>query len=207
MGKRQYSRNRQEEIASFISDFRREHGVSPSMQEIADGVGIGKTTVFVHMKNMEKDGLIVKQSVNRGITTKAPLIEVPEGDVIPIVGRIACGSPILAQEDIEDYVRLPERIFGRGSFFLLRAKGDSMVDAGIDSGDLVLIRQQSTAEPGQIIVALVNDDEEATLKRYFPEPEKRRIRLHPENESMEDIVVEHCTIQGVAVHILKKIPY
>ena len=92
-------------------------------------------------------------------------------------------------------------------FFLLRAKGDSMIDAGIDSGDLVLIRQQSTAEPGQIIVALVNDEEEATLKRYYPEPEKRRIRLHPENESMEDIVVEHCTIQGVAVHILKKIPY
>lgn len=199
--------NRQDQIEAFISDYRRRNGISPTMQEIADYCDINKSTVRKHLKKMEREGRITSQGGKRGYLTKTPLIEVPDGDVIPIVGRIACGSPILAQEDIEDYVKLPERIFGRGPFFLLRAKGDSMIDAGIDSGDLVLIRQQSTAEPGQIIVALVNDDEEATLKRYYPEPEKSRIRLHPENESMEDIFVEHCTIQGVAVHILKKIPY
>ena len=199
--------NRQDQIEAFISDYRRRCGVSPTMQEIADHCDLNKSTVHKHLKNMERNGRVVSQGGKRGYLTKAPLIEVPEGDVVPIVGRIACGNPILAQEDIEDYVRLPERIFGSGTFFLLRAKGDSMIDAGIDSGDLVLIRQQSTADPGQIVVALVNDDEEATLKRFYPEPENRRIRLHPENESMEDIYVDHCSIQGVAVHILKKIPY
>ena len=78
-----------------------------------------------------------------------------------------------------------------------------MIEAGIDSGDLVLIRQQSTAEPGQIVVALVNDDEEATLKRFYPEPEERRIRLHPENKTMKDIYVDYCTIQGIAVKVIK----
>ncbi len=204
---KKHSPNRQDEIESLITDYRRANGISPTIQEIADGVGITKSNAYRHLKNMEKNGRVISQGGRRGYLTKAPLIEVPEGDVVPIVGRIACGSPILAQEDIEDYVRLPESIFGSGTFFLLRAKGDSMIDAGIDSGDLVLIRQQSTADPGQIVVALVNDDEEATLKRFYPEPENRRIRLHPENESMEDIFVDHCSIQGVAVHILKKIPY
>ncbi len=203
MSKGEHCTNRPEEIVSFISDFRRERGISPTMQEIADGVGLAKATVFHHLKNMEKNGLVISQGGRRGYLTKAPLIEVSEGDVVPIVGRIACGNPILAQEDIEDYVKLPGSIFGSGSFFLLRAKGDSMIEAGIDSGDLVLIRQQSTAEPGQIVVALVNDDEEATLKRFYPEPEERRIRLHPENKTMKDIYVDYCTIQGIAVKVIK----
>lgn len=203
MNYRKHSANRPEEIVSFISDFCREHGISPTMQEIADGVGLVKATVFHHLKKMEKSGRVISQGGRRGYLTKVPLIEVPEGDVVPIVGRIACGSPILAQEDIEDYVKLPGSIFGSGPFFLLRAKGDSMIEAGIDSGDLVLIRQQSTAEPGQIVVALVNDDEEATLKRFYPEPEERRIRLHPENKTMKDIYVDYCTIQGIAVKVIK----
>lgn len=205
--KQHYSRNRPDEIEAFISDYRRSNGVSPTIQEIADHCGLSKSTVFTHLKHMEQDGRIITQGGKRGYLTRAPLIEVPEGNAVPIIGRIACGSPILAQENIEDYVKLPEKIFGKGEFYLLRAVGESMIDAGIDDGDLVLIRQQSTADPGQIIVALVNDDEEATLKRYYPEPEKRRIRLHPENETMEDIYVDYCTIQGVAVHILKKIHY
>lgn len=205
MQSHRHSMKRQDEIEAFISDYRREHGISPTMQEIADGIGIAKATVFHHLKNMETSGRLISVGGKRSYLTKAPLIEMPEDNVVPIVGRIACGSPILAQEDVEGYVRLPERIFGSGTFFLLRAKGDSMIDAGIDSGDLVLIRQQSTAQPGQIVVALVNDNEEATLKRFYPEG--HRIRLHPENEAMEDIYVEHCTIQGIAVHILKKIHY
>ena len=205
MQSHRHSMKRQDEIEAFITDYRREHGISPTMQEIADGIGVAKATVFHHLKNMETSGRLISVGGKRSYLTKAPLIEMPEDNVVPIVGRIACGSPILAQEDVEGYVRLPERIFGSGTFFLLRAKGDSMIDAGIDSGDLVLIRQQSTAEPGQIVVALVNDNEEATLKRFYPE--EHRIRLHPENEAMEDIYAEHCTIQGIAVHILKKIHY
>ena len=195
--------NRPDEIESYISDYRREHGFSPTVQEIADGLGITKSTVHFHLKNMEKAGRIISQGGRRGYRTKPPIIEVPEGDLVPIVGRIACGTPILAQENIEEYVRLPERIFGRGEFYLLRAKGESMIEAGIGDGDLVLIRQQSTAEPGQIIVALVNDDEEATLKRFYPEPENRRVRLHPENRIMKDIYVDFCTIQGIAVKVIK----
>lgn len=195
--------NRPDEIESYISDYRREHGFSPTVQEIAEGLGITKSTVHFHLKNMEKAGRIISQGGRRGYRTKPPIIEVPEGDLVPIVGRIACGTPILAQENIEEYVRLPERIFGRGEFYLLRAKGESMIEAGIGDGDLVLIRQQSTADPGQIIVALVNDDEEATLKRFYPEPENRRVRLHPENRTMKDIYVDFCTIQGIAVKVIK----
>lgn len=198
-----HSKNRPDEIEAFINDYRRERGVSPSMQEIADAVGISKSNVHRHLKNMEESGRVVSQGGKRGYRTKSPLIESPEREMIPIVGRISCGSPILAEEDIEGYVSLPENIFGRGTFFFLRAKGDSMIEAGIDSGDLVLIRQQSTAEPGEIVVALVNEDAEATLKRYYPEPENRRIRLHPENEKMDDIYADYCTIQGIAVKVIK----
>lgn len=200
-----HSSNRQDEIEAFLSDYRRQRGVPPTMQEIANYCGLNKSTVYKHLKKMEQSGRIISQGGKRGYLTKAPLIEVPEGDIVPIVGRIACGAPVLAQEDIEDYVKLPESIFGSGSFFLLRARGNSMIEAGIDDGDLVLIRQQSTAQPGQIIVALVNDDNEATLKRYYPEPEEHRIRLQPENSSMSDIYVKHCTIQGVAVNVIKSL--
>ena len=140
-----HSRNRPDEIEAFINDYRRERGVSPSMQEIADAVGISKSNVHRHLKNMEESGRVVSQGGKRGYRTKSPLIESPEREMIPIVGRISCGSPILVEEDIEGYVSLPENIFGRGTFFFLRARGDSMIEAGIDSGDLVLIRQQSTA--------------------------------------------------------------
>ena len=203
MSKGEHCTNRPNEIESFISDYRREHGFSPTVQDISNGLGITKSTVHYHIKNMEKTGRLISQGGKRGYRTKPPIIEVPEGDLVPIVGRVACGTPILAQEIIEDYVRLPDRIFGRGDFYLLRAKGNSMIDAGISNGDLVLIRQQSTADPGQIVVALVNDDEEATLKRFYPEPEERRIRLHPENKTMEDIYVDYCTIQGIAVKVIK----
>ena len=118
---------------------------------------------------------------------------------VPILGEVACGIPKFAEESIEEYVRLPVALFGRGSFFILRAYGDSMIEAGIDDGDLVLIRQQDAAEEGQIVVALIDD--EATLKRFYPEPENHRIRLHPENPHMADIFVDRCEIQGVAVKV------
>ena len=117
------------------------------------------------------------------------------------LGEIACGIPKLAEENVEEYVKLPVSLFGEGPFYLLNAYGDSMTEAGIDDGDMVLVRQQDTAEPGQIVVALIGD--EATLKRYYPEPENHRIRLHPENKTMTDYYTDHCEIQGVAVSVFK----
>ena len=119
----------------------------------------------------------------------------------PILGKVSCGVPKFAEENIEEYVRLPVALFGRGQFFILRANGDSMIEADINDGDLVLIRQQNYADEGQIVVALMDD--EATLKRYYPEPENQRIRLHPENCQLDDIFVSDCIIQGVAVKVLK----
>ncbi|MBQ3802604.1 MAG: repressor LexA, partial [Oscillospiraceae bacterium] len=117
----------------------------------------------------------------------------------PVVGTVACGLPILAEENIEEYVRLPAALFGRGSFFILRAHGDSMINAGIADGDLVLVRLQDTADYNQIVVALIDD--EATLKRFRPEGD--RVVLHAENPNYDDIVVDRCAVQGVAVKVIK----
>ena len=118
-----------------------------------------------------------------------------------IVGSIPCGSPQYEEEHIEAYVSLPESIFGSGEFYILRASGNSMIEAGIDDGDLVVIKKQKTANEGDIVVALV--DNQNTLKRYYIDRKKRCVRLHPENSSMKDIYVKECIIQGVAHHVIK----
>ena len=184
-------------IEKFVMDFTDKNGVSPTMQEVADSVGSSKATVQRYIAQMCEDG-ILGYSGYRTMTatkTKSQVVRVP------VLGTIACGIPKYAEENIEEYVRLPVALFGQGNFFILRAYGDSMVEAGIDDGDLVLIRQQNYADEGQIVVALIEDD--ATLKRFYPEPENGIIRLHPENHTMEDIIVENCIIQGVAVKVLK----
>lgn len=184
-------------IEKFVSDYTDSNGISPTMQEVADGVGSSKATVQRYIAQLCDDG-ILNYSGYRTMTstkTKAAAIRVP------VLGTIACGIPKFAEENIEEYVRLPVALFGKGNFFILRAYGDSMIEAGIDNGDLVLIRQQNYADEGQIVVALMED--EATLKRFYPEPKKHRIRLHPENSRMDDIYVDNCGIQGIAVKVLK----
>lgn len=197
--------SRADAIEAFINDYCSENGTAPSMQEIADALGLGKTTVFYHLKRMEEEGRIEKRG-HRGVWTPARLAGRTD-NIAPIVGNVACGTPLFAVENIEEYVRLPEALFGRGDFFFLRAHGSSMIGVGIDDGDLVLIRKQETADPGEIVVALVHENDEATLKRYFPEPEKGRIWLHPENPAEKEIYVpiEDCTIQGVAVKVIKNL--
>lgn len=184
-------------IEQFVGRFTDNYGISPTMQEVADGVGVSKATVHRYITQLCEDG-IMDFSGRRTITPARTNVEAVS---VPILGEVACGIPKFAEESIEEYVRLPVALFGRGNFFILRAYGDSMVEAGIDDGDLVLIRQQDVAEEGQIVVALIDD--EATLKRFYPEPENHRIRLHPENSHMADIFVERCEIQGVAVKVLK----
>lgn len=186
-------------LRSYIEQYADEHGVSPSIYDIAEGTGIPKTTVSRYLSAMEERGLLRRES-RRGLV----LADGEDGGIrVPLLGTIACGIPKLAEENIESYMRLPAALFGKGPFFMLRAWGDSMVNAGIEDGDLVLIRQQSTARPGQIVVALTG--EEATLKRYYPEPLQHRIRLQPENDAMEPIYVRDCIIQGVAVRVMKEL--
>ena len=190
-----------EAIEKFISDYVDEYGTSPTVQEIADGIGVAKSTASRYVTYMRENGILDSDGSHRSIVTKKDKSTRQQTLRVPVLGAVSCGVPKLADENIEEYVRLPVALFGRGSFYLLRANGDSMIEAGIDDGDLVLIRQQSTAEEGQIVVALMED--EATLKRFYPEPENGIIRLHPENYTMEDIIVENCIIQGVAVKVLK----
>ncbi|WP_291014406.1 transcriptional repressor LexA [Faecalibacterium sp.] len=184
-------------IEKFVSDYTDSNGISPTMQEVADGVGSSKATVQRYIAQLCEDGILDYSGYRTMTSTKTKAAAIR----VPVLGTIACGIPKFAEENIEEYVRLPVALFGKGNFFILRAYGDSMIEAGIENGDLVLIRQQNYADEGQIVVALMED--EATLKRFYPEPKKHRIRLHPENSRMDDIYVDNCEIQGVAVKVLK----
>lgn len=187
-------------LIRFIDDYIDNYGRSPSTQEISSGTGLSPATVSRYLSRMREDG-IIDYSGHRNIVTKRN--SAIETNAVPVLGSVSCGIPKFAEENIEEYVKLPVSLFGKGDFFLLRASGNSMIEAGIDSGDLVLVRRQDYAAPGQIVVALM--EEEATLKRYYPEPQNGYIRLHPENKDMVDIIVDHCLIQGVAVHVIKEL--
>ena len=191
-------------IEAFIDDYRDATGVIPTMPEIAAGVGLSTGTICKYIAHMRKQGIIEYDGGQRTITTKKGLADKSAFIYVPKLGRISCGIPKFAEENIEEYVKLPVSLFGRGDFFILEAYGDSMINAGIDEGDLVLVRQQSTADYNQIVAALIDD--EATLKRFRPQLDGT-IRLHPENDRLEDIVVEasQCVIQGVVVKILKDV--
>lgn len=189
-----------EMIEKFIDGYKDKYGSSPSTQEIGDAVGLSKSGAFYYLSYMRENGMIRYEGY-RNIITKKQEKRNEETVEVPVLGRVSCGVPKYAEGNIEEYVRLPVSIFGRGEFYILVANGDSMTDIGIDDGDRVLIRSQDYAEPGQVVVALMED--EATLKRYYPE--KGRVRLHPENEHMDDIYVDDCVIQGVAVKVLKDI--
>ena len=187
-------------LIRFIDDYIDNYGRSPSTQEMSSGTGLSPATVSRYLSRMREDG-IIDYSGHRNIVTKRN--SAIETNAVPVLGSVSCGIPKFAEENIEEYVKLPVSLFGKGDFFLLRASGNSMIEAGIDSGDLVLVRRQDYAAPGQIVVALM--EEEATLKRYYPEPQNGYIRLHPENKDMVDIIVDSCLIQGVAVHVIKEL--
>ena len=189
-------------IEDFINEYRDTNGTVPSNAEMSAGTGLSSATVSRYLAKMKEDGLISYDG-HRTLQTKMMQRSRDISVMVPILGEVACGLPRYAEENIEEYIPLPKAYIGQGNYYLLRAKGDSMVEIGIDDGDLVLVRQESTAEPGQVVVALI--EEEATLKRFFPEPERNRIRLHPENQEMNDIFVDACEIQGIAVKVIKDI--
>ena len=192
-------------IEEFIDSYIQTNDRSPSQREIAAGTGMSNANVSRYLSYMKQEGMIDYDGTRNIVTRKQ---EKANADTVmlPVLGAIACGMPIFAEENVEQYVRLPSSWLGRGEHFLLRTEGDSMIGIGISDGDLVIVRKQDHAEEGQVIVALI-DSESATLKRYYLDDEKRMIRLHPENESMDDIYVEETKlrIQGVAIKLLKDI--
>lgn len=188
-------------IVEFVNQEYYSCSKTPSMQEIADHFHISKSLVFYYIKDMKEKGLIDYDGSARGI--KTPSMEKVNDDVelVPLVGSIACGPQMLAEENIEKYLPIPKGLLGRGKHFALIASGDSMINAGINNGDCVFIRKQDTAEIGQIVVALIGN--ETTLKRYYLDEKRKQVRLHPENDNMEDMFFKTIQIQGVAVKVMK----
>ena len=195
-------------VESFINSYKDINGKAPSTYEIADGTRLSKTTVIRYLEWMKEDGRIEYDGA-RGFMTQRDRKSSRRVPGIPVVGDIACGFPLLAEENIEEYVDLPQSWVGSGQFFALHANGESMKNIGINSGDIVIIRQQNTAEAGQVVVALI-DENTATLKRYYPRSEEQIVELRPENDDFETQVIDlknkSFAIQGIAVKVLKDIP-
>lgn len=192
-----------DEIVSYINETFLNNYIVPSLQEISDRVGLSKGTTSKYISAMEKKGLVERTSDRRGLITPT-IKQMSKFHLIPVVGKIACGTPILAEQNIESYISISGNFLGAGEFFVLVAQGDSMINAGIEDGDYVVIRKQNTANEGQIVVALI-DGEEATLKRFYIDKRKKKVRLHPENDDLKDMYYDTIDIQGIVVKVIKDI--
>ena len=199
---------RQQEIWNFLVDYVDRHGYPPTVREIGEAVGLASpSTVHAHLANLERAGLL------RRDPTKPRALElvgrdkagdgVAELPKLPLLGQIAAGGPLLAEENVEDEIAVPETLRGD---FLLRVKGDSMIDAGILEGDLVIVRRAQDARNGDIVVALAGDDEsadEATVKTFYREG--GRVRLQPENAALEPIYARHVQVLGKVVGVFREL--
>lgn len=186
------SAENQRKILEFIRKEIETKGYPPSVREICQAVGLKSTsTVHAHLNQLEEQGVIRRDA------TKPRALEVldnplSKGRTVPLVGKVTAGLPILAIENIEDYMVFPQDMLGRDDVFALRVQGDSMIEAGILDGDIIIVRRQEIAENGDIVVAMIGD--EATVKRIFYE--KGRVRLQPENASMQPIYADHVQVLG-----------
>lgn len=187
-------------IIDFVNEVYRIEGVTPTIRRIADSLNVSKSCISNYINEMEREGLIEKNDGWYGIRTNL-INKLSEVEMLPVVGNIACGPMLLAEQNIESYIPVAKNLLGSGKFFALVAKGDSMINAGISDGDTVIIRLQNSAEEGQIVIARADD--EATLKRYYVDRKNKRIRLHPENDRMQDMFYDKIDIQGVAVKVIK----
>ena len=204
---------RQQEIWDFLVDYVDRHGYPPTVREIGAAVGLASpSTVHAHLANLERSGLLRRDpSKPRALELTRPRRrEVPavaaavDERKLPLVGQIAAGGPLLAEQNVEDYLAVPEPLSRGGEEFLLRVKGDSMIEAGILDGDIVVVRRQQDARDGDIVAALVGDDEsadEATVKRFFHE--HGRVRLQPENSSLEPMYPTHVQILGKVIGVFR----
>ncbi|OYD09656.1 transcriptional repressor LexA [Paludifilum halophilum] len=201
---------RQQAILNYIKKEVREKGYPPSVREIGEAVGLASSsTVHGHLARLEKKGLI------RRNPTKPRAIEVLNDEVaavpdvalhavmVPLIGKVTAGEPITAVENVEDYFSLPRRMVGPDdSVFLLSVRGDSMINAGVLDGDYVVVRQQQTADNGDIIVAMT-EEHEATVKRFYKE--KDHVRLQPENDEMDPILLPEVTILGKVIGLFREL--
>jgi repressor LexA len=205
---------RQQEIWDFLRSYVDQHGYPPTVREIGDAVGLASpSTVHAHLANLERAGLLKRDPTKpralelTGRTKTAPTVqEKQEQPGLPLLGQIAAGGPLLADQDIEEYITIPEQLGRGGADFLLRVKGDSMVNAGILDGDIVVVRRQDTARDGDIVVALAGDDEtadEATVKTFYRED--GRVRLQPQNDALDPIYANHVQILGKVTGVFRSL--
>ncbi len=190
--------DRDAEVLSFIENYITENGYSPSVREICEGCHIPSTaTCFNIMNSLAERGLISKSKVGQN---KRRSLSINQNAVkIPLIGTVAAGEPIFAQENYEDFFSVPINMFGKDDLFMLTVKGNSMIKVGILNGDKVIVRKQETADDGEIVVALVDDG--ATVKRFFRRDKK--FILHPENDDMEDFVFDEVSILGKVVGLIR----
>jgi repressor LexA len=196
--------HRQQEILTFVQRYAESHGYPPSVREIGQAMGLtSSSTVHSHLEALARKGFLRRdpskpralEILHNGHGTQARAV------ALPVIGRVAAGSPILAEQNIEDYVALPADLTSGAEAFVLKVRGDSMIDDGILDGDLLVVRRQQTATNGDIVVARVDD--EATVKRFYREGD--RIRLQPANQAMEPVLVRDIVIEGKAVAVLRRL--
>jgi repressor LexA len=204
---------RQQEIWNYLVEYVDRHGYPPTVREIGEQVGLASpSTVHAHLANLERAGLLRRdptkpralELIGRERRDAAPVAaDAHDVSRLPLVGAIAAGGPMLAEQDIEEYVPMPATTKGD---FLLRVKGESMIEAGILDGDLVIVQRAQDARNGEIVVALAGDDEsldEATVKTFYRE--KGRVRLQPENAALEPIYAKHVQIVGRVVGVFREL--
>ena len=202
---------RQRQILDFLTSYLDAHGYPPTVREIGEAVGLASpSTVHAHLANLERAGLIKRDPTKpRALELTDRTRSQPAEDVhrLPLVGEIAAGSPLLADENVQEHLAVPDTLArGDGEEFLLRVKGDSMVNAGILDGDIVVVHRQDDARNGEIVVALAGQDEgadEATVKRFFREG--GRVRLQPENDSLDPIYAEYVQVLGAVTGVFRKL--
>ncbi len=201
---------KQEETLTFIKKYMVAHGYPPSVREICAGMGLSSpATAHTHLKELESKGFIRKQ--NSKFRTIELLVDNEfdkkddKEDVVsvPLLGKIACGNPIEAIENPNEFFTLPASLIpAKESIFTLKCSGDSMINVGIYDKDIVIVKRQNVAKNGEIVVAM-NDENEVTLKTFYKE--NNHIRLQPENDNLEPIILDNCTILGVAIGLYRKL--
>ena len=194
---------RQQEIWTFLVDYVDRHGYPPTVREIGEAVGLASpSTVHAHLANLERAGLLRRDPTKpRALELSGRVQSGATMPKLPLLGQIAAGAPLLAEENVEDEIAVPETLRGD---FLLRVRGDSMIEAGILDGDIVVVRRAQDARNGEIVVALAGDDEsadEATVKTFYRE--HGRVRLQPENASLEPIYADHVQILGTVSGVFR----
>lgn len=188
----------QQRILEYIEKYIDENGFPPSVREIGLAVDLKSTsTVHGHLNRLEKKGLLHREAMKPRTIVKKE--DKPAMVKVPLLGKVAAGTPILAEENAEGFITLPEDMAGSGDHFILEIRGDSMIMAGIMNGDYVVVKRQQTAQNGEIVIAMIDD--EATCKRYFKEPD--RIRLQPENPRMRPFFARSVTIIGKVVAVYR----